>query len=133
LASTRVVAVLSLVILGAQAALLVLFQRQALDSVTYARAIGKEIEAFAIETRHAWAIDPTDPGPSLPPHGRSLFDILTAQAGAGRGIDIPFPFEALLAKLANRVGCADARPAPEATGRCSALSPRRSFSSTRAP
>lgn len=43
-----------------------------------------------------WAVDPQDPGPSLPPEGRSLFDFLTAREG------VPFPFSALLARIEER-------------------------------
>lgn len=40
-----------------------------------------------------WAVDPHDPGPNLPPAGRSLFDHLFAREG------VPFPFPALLARV----------------------------------
>jgi hypothetical protein len=45
-----------------------------------------------------WAVDPRDPGPSLPPSGHSLFDFLTAREG------VPFPFSALLARMEERLG-----------------------------
>jgi hypothetical protein len=48
-------------------------------------------------TLATWAVDPYDSGPSLPPAGRSLFDVLTAQR-------VPFPFSALLAELEARLG-----------------------------
>ncbi len=59
----------------------------------------------------ALAADPHDPGPRLPPEGRSLFDELfeTGPPAADRDRahhDIPFPFERLLAAI-------DARIAPE--------------------
>jgi hypothetical protein len=49
----------------------------------------------------AWAIDPAVPGRTLPPAGRSLFDFVTAEG-------VPFPFEALVRKVAADAGCAPA-------------------------
>lgn len=43
-----------------------------------------------------WAVDPQDPGPSLPPAGRSLFDHLFARDG------VPFPFAELLDRIETR-------------------------------
>lgn len=43
-----------------------------------------------------WAVDPHDPGPNLPPTGRSLFDHLFAREG------VPFPFQSLLARIEER-------------------------------
>lgn len=43
-----------------------------------------------------WAVDPQNPGPDLPPAGRSLFDHLFARDG------VPFPFAALLARVEER-------------------------------
>ncbi|MBL8485245.1 MAG: hypothetical protein JNJ60_23820 [Rhodocyclaceae bacterium] len=48
-----------------------------------------------------WAVSPLDPGSDLPPVGRSLFDTLYAARGAAP----PFPFGALAADLASRLGC----------------------------
>ena len=54
----------------------------------------------------AWAVDPTLPGPNLPPAGRSLFDFLVTEKGDGKGVyHIPFPFEALMKKVEYRAGC----------------------------
>ncbi len=48
----------------------------------------------------AWVIDPARPGDSLPPAGGSLFDALFAEPRAGgSGHRLPFPFEALLARV----------------------------------
>ncbi len=48
----------------------------------------------------AWVIDPAVPGDNLPPAGRSLFDQLFAVDRNGQAsIDLPFPFDALLARL----------------------------------
>ena len=47
-----------------------------------------------------WVVDPAVPGDNLPPAGRSLFDQLFAVDRIGRAsIDLPFPFETLLARL----------------------------------
>lgn len=43
--------------------------------------------------------DPGNPGPDLPPAGRSLFDTLTITDGRQQ---LPFPFEALIRQLAGR-------------------------------
>ncbi|MFL6290379.1 MAG: hypothetical protein ACJ759_05745, partial [Thermoanaerobaculia bacterium] len=43
-----------------------------------------------------WAVDPQEPGASLPPAGRSLFDHLFAREG------VPFPFAELLARIEQR-------------------------------
>jgi hypothetical protein len=45
-----------------------------------------------------WIVDPREPGPSLPPTGRSLFDHLLAD-----GL-VPYPFEALLAAIERQAG-----------------------------
>lgn len=52
-------------------------------------------------------VAPIDPGPDLPPVGRSLFDQLSAKRD-GRGWDIPFPFSTLLTTFAHAGGCASA-------------------------
>ena len=53
-----------------------------------------------------WAVDPADPGPDLPPLGRSLFDFAVIQrAGDNPAYDIPFPFEALVRRVEERAGC----------------------------
>ena len=48
-----------------------------------------------------WVVDPAQPGPSLPPTGRSLFDFLiTDQLSDGtREYDIPFPYDRLIERL----------------------------------
>jgi hypothetical protein len=51
------------------------------------------------------AVDPDEPGPSLPPRGRSLFDFLTMQEEDGRLVQVvPFPFEALLERIEAAIG-----------------------------
>ncbi|MCK6394577.1 hypothetical protein [Zoogloea sp.] len=44
-----------------------------------------------------WVVDPAGPGPQLPPAGASLFDMLFA--GPGGRHALPFPFEALVARI----------------------------------
>jgi len=47
-----------------------------------------------------WVVDPRQPGPNLPPVGRSLFDFLfTDSSGATPAYRIPFPFSALREEL----------------------------------
>ena len=51
------------------------------------------------------AVDPDEPGPSLPPVGRSLFDFLTMQEEGGRTVQVvPFPFAALLEQIEAEIG-----------------------------
>jgi hypothetical protein len=51
------------------------------------------------------AADPDEPGPSLPPRGRSLFDFLTMQEKGGRTVQVvPFPFTALLERIEAELG-----------------------------
>lgn len=53
------------------------------------------------QSKGEWVVDPANPGPSLPPVGRSLFDFLiTSETEDGsRVYDIPFPYEKLIEKL----------------------------------
>ena len=51
----------------------------------------------------AWAVDPGDPGPSLPPSGRSLFDQLIGEPATAGGA-VPFPFAALVRRIEERLG-----------------------------
>ena len=51
-----------------------------------------------------WIVDPTEPGPDLPPAGRSLFDFLVSEEVDGRTVyRVPFPFSALREKLLARL------------------------------
>ena len=60
-----------------------------------------------------WAVDPRDPGPNLPPAGRSLFDFLTThEEGNARVQRVPFPFSALLAEIDERLGRRPGEPSP---------------------
>ncbi len=52
-----------------------------------------------------WAVNPADPGPDLPPVGRSLFDFVIAESG-GR---VPFPFSKLVDEIARLAGQAPRR------------------------
>ncbi len=60
--------------------------------------------------RPTWAVDPEDPGEDLPPVGRSLFDFLVSTE---RGYDVPFPFEALVRAVEERLGGPSQPPALE--------------------
>jgi hypothetical protein len=67
----------------------------------------------ALPAGAAWAVDPHDPGPNLPPAGRSLFDFLTMrQEGEAIVQRVPFPFAALLATLEERLGRRPEEPSP---------------------
>lgn len=51
-------------------------------------------------SRPMWVLDPSDPGPDLPPAGRSLFDfVVTEQQGDRMVYKVPFPFTALVRKI----------------------------------
>ena len=51
-----------------------------------------------------WAVDPTVPGPDLPPVGRSLFDHLIALGRTdGQTTAVPFPFQALVQHVRARL------------------------------
>jgi hypothetical protein len=55
----------------------------------------------------AWAVNPAAPGADAPPAGRSLFDFAVVRDAGGKRIyDVPFPFEALVARVAERAACA---------------------------
>lgn len=74
---------------------------------TTAMAIGKP-EA-------TWVIDPAVPGENLPPAGRSQFDRLFASARKGEvDYDLPFPFEALLARIDSQLSGDPSSPLPPA-------------------
>ena len=52
-----------------------------------------------------WVVDPTEPGPDLPPTGRSLFDFLVTKEQGGKKVyDVPFPFPALLDHIERQLG-----------------------------
>jgi hypothetical protein len=51
-----------------------------------------------------WVVDPREPGPDLPPAGRSLFDFLvTERTAAGAVYRVPFPFTALTGTITERL------------------------------
>jgi hypothetical protein len=49
-----------------------------------------------------WIVDAREPGPTLPPVGRALFDFLVA--GRGGSATVPFPFDALASLVEERLG-----------------------------
>jgi hypothetical protein len=52
----------------------------------------------------SWAVDPTAPGPDVPPVGRSLFDHLVMEhAGSENTYRVPFPFSALIDRIQVRL------------------------------
>jgi hypothetical protein len=62
-----------------------------------------------------WAVNPAAPGPDLPPAGRSLFDFVASVERDGKRVyDIPFPFVALVKRVASRAGCKAADPCSRA-------------------
>jgi hypothetical protein len=62
-------------------------------------AIVLALTAMAAAAEPAPAVDPRDPGANLPAEGRSLFDFAMMEGGR---YSVPFPFEALLARIARR-------------------------------
>ena len=58
-----------------------------------------------------WVIDPTEPGPNLPPMGRSLFDFLiTKEVQSKKVYEIPFPFSALVTRIESHLQAKDTAP-----------------------
>ena len=77
--------------------------------------IATALLAFPVAPRAAdapaWAVNPATPGPDAPPAGRSLFDfVVTREAGGKRVYDLPFPFAALVQRVAEGAGCAGREP-----------------------
>lgn len=56
-------------------------------------AIVAALAAMSVAAEPSPAVDPRSPGAQLPPEGRSLFDFVIS-------LPVPFPFEALLARIA---------------------------------
>lgn len=53
----------------------------------------------------SWAVDPSAPGPDVPPLGRSLFDhLVTERTGSEKAYRVPFPFSALIDRIQARLG-----------------------------
>ena len=86
--------------------------------------IATALLAFPVAPRAAdapaWAVNPAAPGPDAPPAGRSLFDFVVAREAGGTGrkiigvYDVPFPFTALVRRVAERAGCAGREPCVKA-------------------
>jgi hypothetical protein len=52
-----------------------------------------------------WVVDPTVPGPDVPPAGRSLFDFLVTERQGDRLVsNVPFPFAALIQRIERELG-----------------------------
>ena len=55
-----------------------------------------------------WVVDPGDPGPDMPPVGRSLFDYVVIKQQGGRTVyKVPFPFTELIRKIEQELGSVD--------------------------
>jgi hypothetical protein len=53
----------------------------------------------------SWAVNPTAPGPDVPPVGRSLFDhLVTERVGSSKTYRVPFPFSALVDRIQASLG-----------------------------
>lgn len=53
----------------------------------------------------SWAVDPTVPGPDLPPVGRSLFDhLVTERPAGGKAYRVPFPLSTLIDRIQAQLG-----------------------------
>jgi hypothetical protein len=62
-----------------------------------------------------WVVDPALPGENLPGVGRSLFDqVFAVQRGGQAEIELPFPFESLLARLDGQLQREPTSPLPPA-------------------
>jgi hypothetical protein len=59
-------------------------------------------ENAALE-RPSWVVDPTAPGPDVPPAGISLFDAITTLPDGRR--EVPFPFDELIQRFEAAAGC----------------------------
>ena len=74
---------------------------------TFAAAVLALQAAPCVADGPAWAVNPAATGADAPPGGRSLFDFAVVRDAGGKRIyDVPFPFEALVARVAERAGCA---------------------------
>lgn len=55
-----------------------------------------------------WVVNPTNPGPDVPPVGRSMFDYLvTVQNGSQARYEVPFPFTALIHRIEQELETGD--------------------------
>jgi len=78
-------------------------------------AFGGTTAMAAGKPEATWVIDPALPGENLPPVGRSQFDRLFAAARKGEvDYNLPFPFEALLARIDAQLSGDPSSPLPPA-------------------
>ena len=78
-------------------------------------AFGGATAMAAGKSEATWVIDPALPGENLPPAGRSQFDRLFASSHKGKvDYDLPFPFEALLARIDAQLSGDPSSPLPPA-------------------
>lgn len=74
---------------------------------------GTPASAIASGPGGTWVVNPADPGPNLPPVGRSLFDFLvTDHSGPEPAYRIPFPFSALRDRLLEQLQNDPQGPSP---------------------
>src|SRR5258708_34719962 len=67
------------------------------------------VTARAVNPEPTWLLSPDQPGPDLPPVGRSLFDhLMTEGAGQQKKYVIPWPFQKLLEKIQRQLPAAPA-------------------------
>ncbi|HET6676582.1 MAG TPA: hypothetical protein VFG71_14650, partial [Nitrospiraceae bacterium] len=93
-------------IVFAMVAMLIAYDRGTADRSVLSMAQADPIPAPAAEAR--WVVDPADPGPDLPPVGRSLFDhVITERQGPHMVYRVPFPFTALVQKIEQELDPAD--------------------------
>ena len=80
---------------------------QPADRYGYSNQNRDQFQHHADETGH-WIVDPGNPGAVIPDDGRSLFDmIVTTQTQEGSSIEVPYPFEKLIEKIAGRMKLSD--------------------------
>ena len=78
-------------------------------------AFGGTTAMAAEKSEATWVIDPAVPGENLPSAGRSQFDRLFASTHKGEAdYDLPFPFEALLARIDSQLSGDQSSPLPPA-------------------
>ena len=78
-------------------------------------AFGGATAMAAGTTEATWVVDPALPGENLPPAGRSQFDRLFASSRKGKvDYELPFPFEALLARIDSQLSSDPASRLPPA-------------------
>ena len=111
-------ATISMAAIGALGVVMAAPVRAASDMAVTLRAASGVADAATTADRTSaahWVVDPAIPGDDLPSRGRSLFDFLVMQNEAGRKVQaVPFPFSALLQRIASATGRDERSAAPTA-------------------